>query len=915
MSTISLWRVKLAAWLHDPAEKALVLMRDPGVSHEQGTGRALREKILQPGLGPEERDLARRADRWAAAADRPQFPKELWARVHFASHPELIHPLSGQRFNLQPLNEISAAEIKAVSFDHFDQFIAHGDLRQTALAFWRFGPDTPAGELFGLWDLLPADTRVPDHTIWAHLDLVSAFAGAFALDPAGECALLTVALGPVQDFIAAARKASDLWAGSHLLSTLAWQAMKVVCERLGPDAVLFPNLRGVPVVDAWLQHERGLQATWFAECDWRKSGSDANPLFAASLPNKFVALVPAAQVQEIATAIEAAVRAFALDNASAAAQEMAKAAGAEGSPVVELCVKQLAGFPEVHWAAIPWSLAGDGTQAAALKLAGEPFAAGTRFFSSAAWQLLSKEIRVDGATFFEPNPGTCYPPIYDLLDRLAAAAKAHRGFNQLEQREPRCTLCGERSILADDTRAWEALAKNEPAWAKKNEQLCALCNLKRRWPRLFTAWARTASGIGTLQQYHVSTHTMALATTFGRLQAEGGRGSWGPIENDLKDAGAEPVALPRSLVGDDALHQVFRLLPDALDRDDEEDDSKNPARVEAVRKALEQIGKPENYYAFLLMDGDDMGAWLSGTKEKTLTFGEAWHSQVHNQVAEVAQRNPELAKYLAERRPVSPARHMAISQALHSFSTMLAPFVVETVHKGKLIYAGGDDLMAMVSLDDLLPCMADLRAIYSGEAREFQGLKTGNGFGFSIWRRHEFHLLMGGKATASMGAVIAHFSNPLGRVLRELRAAEHDAKQQPGKNAFSVRLLKRSGGASHLTLPFAHGDCAPITELLALRDAFASPQLSRRAAYHIISQLPLLPPQPDTAMLEAVLGYQFGRQGGKRFRPLGERLAQVAAALKPDAAPGLIEPMLTLAEFLAREGRVGEVEALEATAP
>src|SRR6185437_4355159 len=109
---------------------------------------------------------------------------------------------------------------------------------------FRFAPDTPAGELFGLWDLLPADTRVPDHTIWAHLDLVSAFAGAFALDPAGECALLTVALGPVQDFIAAARKASDLWAGSHLLSTLAWQAMKVVCERLGPDAVLFPNLRG-----------------------------------------------------------------------------------------------------------------------------------------------------------------------------------------------------------------------------------------------------------------------------------------------------------------------------------------------------------------------------------------------------------------------------------------------------------------------------------------------------------------------------------------------------------------------------------------------------------------------------------------------------------------------------------------------
>ena len=35
-----LWHTKLAARLHDPAEKAMVLLRDPA-GHENGTSRAL----------------------------------------------------------------------------------------------------------------------------------------------------------------------------------------------------------------------------------------------------------------------------------------------------------------------------------------------------------------------------------------------------------------------------------------------------------------------------------------------------------------------------------------------------------------------------------------------------------------------------------------------------------------------------------------------------------------------------------------------------------------------------------------------------------------------------------------------------------------------------------------------------------
>ncbi|MEZ5581385.1 MAG: type III-B CRISPR-associated protein Cas10/Cmr2 [Candidatus Competibacteraceae bacterium] len=135
-----------------------------------------------------------------------------------------------------------------MSTDHFLKLIVRDadggvDARRSALAFWRFGPNPPAGDLGALWGLLPADTRVPDHTIWSHLDLSSALATAFHADSESNLALLTVSFGPVQDFIAQARTTSDLWAGSHLRRGIAWEGLKTICEELGPDTALFPQLR------------------------------------------------------------------------------------------------------------------------------------------------------------------------------------------------------------------------------------------------------------------------------------------------------------------------------------------------------------------------------------------------------------------------------------------------------------------------------------------------------------------------------------------------------------------------------------------------------------------------------------------------------------------------------------------------
>lgn len=176
--TTTLWKRKLAASLHDPAEKALVLMRDVDnkgqrIGQEVGSVAALRAM-----LGIRKSDFDPRADHHAAAADRPQWPIEdgrprpAWANVHFVKRPVLIHPLSGQELDLGKLDDVHAAHIRTASLDHFSKLIERDaagvpDHRLTQLAFWRFGPepDLVAPELGALWRLLPAETRVPDHSI------------------------------------------------------------------------------------------------------------------------------------------------------------------------------------------------------------------------------------------------------------------------------------------------------------------------------------------------------------------------------------------------------------------------------------------------------------------------------------------------------------------------------------------------------------------------------------------------------------------------------------------------------------------------------------------------------------------------------------------------------------------------------
>jgi CRISPR-associated protein Cmr2 len=396
------------------------------------------------------------------------------------------------------------------------------------------------------------------------------------------------------------------------------------------------------------------------------------------------------------------------------------------------------------------------------------------------------------------------------------------------------------------------------------------------------------------------------------------------LRKDLEEA--EPVALPRRLMRF-STHRDFDLakrLPDLLERAADDPDETRARRAQSlIRRSLasgreaRQTARIETYYALLMMDGDEMGAWLSGNKDYA-SYRDCFHPTVRRGFDQRAAENGLLEQYGRQSRAVSPNRHLAISAALNDFALHAVPEVIERQHAGRVIYAGGDDVLAMLPVADLLPAMQRLRQAYSGhsplssdldwrQARHEEKLVVKDGFGLLGGRLPKLLRLLGEKATASCGAVIAHHQAPLAAVLRELRTAEQRAKSDGGRDAWSLALIKRSGGTVHLTAKWGE----PLGALEALCGFLADPEVSRRAVYNTLEWIEDLP-RGDATLIETLLAYQLERQAegegaAQLAAPLAQRLIKVAfdAHLRPREVNPVdwLKDFLIGGEFLAREVR------------
>lgn len=836
MKDIEFWEKKINALLHDPPQKCFNIKAHENQANQLATSL---------GIKLDKHDF-KEADWIASAADRLNFPSyKSIGGANFSQKPYLTHPLSGVRLNLG-LGTLLPSEINHQEIISAIQKSLHsipaeikGDAKKLYLWLWRNWSTEikkiPGSQLGFLWNLLPADTRIPDHSIWTHQNLTSAIAATKSdkYDPA----FLLFTIGPVQSFISAARRTQDLWMGSYLLSYLNWSAIKVIAEEIGPDAIIFPNLKGQPLCDLWL-HEQGI-------LNQRPKTED---LYLPSLPNRFLAIVPSSQGSELAKKADENMRSQWQKITTAvreALEDKLEKKRLEWSATWE---KQTGNLFETYWQVYPWRPTGEEPlQSREYQKFFEPH----KPFLGDRYDKTTKilEVYARGGGQYMPNLGSIYSDLYYITEKALGSRKVLRNFSQVDETGEKSTLGGDRAVVYDGVdrqiyltdssdrkgrqqirKFWQLLAdklSSNDIQPNGKERLDAV-ELTKRLAWRFYLQKELSLNSDSNDLSFPSTHTVATAS-FKKAVLEIVQKpevkllpllqDW--VESVFKNydliklhSSHKSVIsyLAKNINFEDQLLKKFLQLDGRLLFEEfytpENDDLPSSVTQEQRREIKKKIKifleacknynlpSPRRYYAIIMMDGDEMGKWLSG--DKMPNYQEVLHPDIFAEL----QKLENWQEILKTPRLMSPAIHGFISQALSDFSLKLVRHIVEKRYPGKLVYAGGDDVLALVPVEDVLKIALELRAAFSGEIKtdgqsnifevKFAEQKTGY-----IWLEsdEDKQLLttMGYKATASVGIVITHVTTPLDIVLEEVRKAEKQAKNHEGRDAFSITFLKRAG--------------------------------------------------------------------------------------------------------------------------
>src|ERR1035437_8632199 len=845
------WKNKLLAFLHDPPSKAFDIP-----DHESLALTLLR----QAGFSEEEAErFSRQADWAASAADRLPFPASHAGALHCqfdGVRNSFHHPLGsgvpGDALTLPFEGEFVTSELAHETDQTIQPVLAgFGDIpddssdpcgkwwRARFFAHWRLW-QKHAAERDYRFAFLPADTRIPDHTIWTHMQVVSALAGcAASADPAGapKAAFLKFQLGPVQDFIAAARSIRDLWSGSYLLSWLMAAGMRALSAEVGPDAVVFPNLRGQPLFDLhwrdelWSKVNIGSQTVW-ESLDWPN-----RELLTPNLPNVFLAVVPAEQAAELGQAVEEAVQNEWKRIAEAVWTECQEAGlnkdegGFTAAAREDRFNAQIARFLSLSWQTMPWpnsledalKLADGFDPAMAIQKARERVQAVVEM----ATRQMPMEHR-DGRYYVGGKGGP-----KDKLNSIGLGWSVILSFNSWALDAVRQT----RHFNAANTGGWQiGTFNNKDALTGRDEAVAG----GHTWVERGETYAKTHGGPWKSLFKHDD--WLSAATLVKRLwHLAYLKAVWG------LETGSDQFPMPntRSL----AAHDPFG-------RDDDPGNEK-----------AEDTDSSEKYFAVLALDGDEIGKWVSGEKTPPFSSQLADYQDGSN-TQQLGSKpyfeKPGLSDFLKARRPLSPSYHLQFSEALSNVALFCAQPIVEAFD-GRLIYAGGDDVLALLPADTVLACAEALRFAFTGrEVRALSGevLFHSPAPGFlssDSWKddhgrgRPIPFLVPGPAADASVGIAIAHFKSPLQDVVRAAQDAEKRAKKQLGRSAVAVTLFKRSGETIEWGAKWESGG---LELYRALADGLQAGQLSNKFPYRVVELLePYLTQQTGLAKTMPVPGF------------------------------------------------------------
>lgn len=492
-------------------------------------------------------------------------------------------------------------------------------------------------------------------------------------------------IGPVQGFVAQARRTKDFWAGSFLLSYLSGVAM--IATKKQDGKILFP-----------LPDEQYL--------GWIEGKGSGKPPRQGNIPNRFKAeIVDDFDAKKITEAVQEAWIALCESVWSADLKYL------DGTKTREIWDRQIGSFWEISWA-----ISDD----------------------KAASNLLDR--RKNWRAHISPPEG-------------GQKCSIMAGFAELS---------GVDAPQSQELKKfWSELRsknKNFDLDIKDSEQLCAIAFVKRRFTRYFKDFRTTIDGYDIcgweLDSNVPSVALLAAAPWLATAIQKAPTQKINALVEASKKVSDKGAALIKLKCINEALKSKSEISKDIFGLDgmtlfestlESEKFDKDAAGVmkQAIKELKPELDDktPSPFYAILLMDGDELGKQMSeGSKQE------------------------------------------AISKALNEFTKGVPSIVKE--HSGFLIYAGGDDVLAILPLEEAFGCAAKLREHYE---KVFESAKKINGVQTSI----------------SAAITYAHIKTPLYGVLAGSHHLLDDvAKEGTGRDALAIQVVKPGGISNTWSQPW-----------------------------------------------------------------------------------------------------------------
>ncbi|MEO5378628.1 MAG: type III-B CRISPR-associated protein Cas10/Cmr2 [Magnetococcus sp. DMHC-6] len=359
---------------------------------------------------------------------------------------------------------------------------------------------------------------------------------------------------------------------------------------------------------------------------------------------------------------------------------------------------------------------------------------------------------------------------HQLLQRHALRKNATPYVLHLEEGGEKCTLCGQRQALSNGSasgvdglrrqaRQFWKIAILDPDQTGA-ERLCAICTMKRflveagndkinkKLTALNPSWAGPSSDYNAIvdsgDEVRVpfpSTATLAAqnflikVVTTKELEPKLAR-----VVALFKELNLPRTNFPRALfrlsaaqlqtsnIGNAFLmiDTQLSLFPEAIEGRRQKQGTTDEEKIkynllkQAVKDLRSEASKldiadPSTRLAVIRMDGDAISRLLLGEADRV---GARWRDVLHPEAVRQIEQHPHLLQagwgdLLDAPRLIGPSLHAFISRALAEFSHRIVPWVVEREFSGRLVYAGGDDVLCLAPADEAIDLAARLQQLFS----------------------------------------------------------------------------------------------------------------------------------------------------------------------------------------------------------